>query len=307
LSHAVATGPLGIRPLGCAHGVAEGASGDWQRQGCIDDQVRPQEVQCKTFAITASDGDGGSEVMSGASRSGFSAEVSHAATEPAVLTSRCFLSDAHVLVPMVEMARLGRVTAAGPNGARACSVHPQGSQERTLVEITTKCGKIVVTATHRLPVRRGQSWTPEEASCIREGDIVRTASATANGEEVVMKVQRCTRCENAFELDVWEDGEIFTVSSNSVARGHMFGPSVAVLGVGTKNTEIREESAPPRLKDLPSEGSRYHPVDGARCGAICKQFQWKGFCREGRYCSFCHLHHPDASKRAPRGRRSERQ
>mmetsp|Transcript_107534 Transcript_107534/g.213562 ORF Transcript_107534/g.213562 Transcript_107534/m.213562 type:complete len:845 (-) Transcript_107534:128-2662(-) len=224
--------------------------------------------------------------------------ASQAATEPAMHSTHCLLSDAYVLVPITAASGMGRFTAAGPHGARACMVRPQGQQERDIVTIQTNSGETSVTASHRLAVRRRGTWTVVEVDGVLPQDVVRTMQS----EEQVLNVSSMIRSTPAFELEVHDDGEVFIWTCSRSTGGHWQGASLAVLGRESKR-ENRSQSAPPRLCDLPSEGSRFHPMDGSPCGSICRRAQRPGGCRDGRYCRFCHFDHEGQSRRGQRGAR----
>ena len=74
---------------------------------------------------------------------------------------------------------------------------------------------------------------------------------------------------------------------------------------------MRASSAPPLRTSGTSSSDSSGPSIGSRlhqegcCRNVCKKFL-RGRCEEAGECRFCHLPHPEESKRAPRGSRINR-
>ena len=233
------------------------------------------------------------------------------------LAEDCVPGGAYLLVPIEWAARLSKRStcfAAGPDGNRMCEVLLQRQTNRQVAAFALQeGGRIRVTGDHPFRVCRSGSWIHEQARGLQVGDVVVTS---AGEEQVVHRYPASFSDEDVFALNIFEHpsyggaSEIFIFTPSQGKNGQLSFSGVAVLGTsgpvgGFAAQAPRSSSAPPRLRDLPSAGSVHHPRDG-RCLNVCKQFLRTGQCSRGRECHFCHLPHPEESKRSYRGPRSER-
>ena len=240
-----------------------------------------------------------------------------AAAPNVCIAEDCVPGGTYMLVPIEWAARLSKRStcfAAGPDGNRMCEVLLQKQANRQVAAFALQeGGRIRVTGDHAFRVCRSGSWIHEQARGLQVGDVVVTS---AGEEEVVHRYPASFSDEDVFALNIFQHpsygraSEIFIFTPNQGKNGQFSFSGVAVLGTSGPVGDFaiqapRSSSAPPRLRDLPSAGSVHHPREG-RCLNVCKQFLRSGQCSRGRECHFCHLPHPEESKRSYRGPRAER-
>ncbi|CAE7228740.1 unnamed protein product [Symbiodinium microadriaticum] len=231
-----------------------------------------------------------------------------AAAPNVCIAEDCVPGGTYMLVPIEWAARLSKRStcfAAGPDGNRMCEVLLQKQANRQVAAFALQeGGRIRVTGDHAFRVCRSGSWIHEQARGLQVGDVVVTS---AGEEEVVHRYPASFSDEDVFALNIFQHpsygraSEIFIFTPNQGKNGQFSFSGVAVLGTSGPVGDFaiqapRSSSAPPRLRDLPSAGSVHHPREG-RCLNVCKQFLRSGQCSRGRECHFCHLPHPEESKR----------
>ena len=223
--------------------------------------------------------------------------IPSASLAPCPRGSDCLPRNTYILVPVTEAARLGALFAAGPGGNKVIQVRSQGPGARLMRKFCIGPAMHDLTATHPLRVMRSGNWIQEQASTLQVGDIVNTSDGMKKIES--LSAPRVSS-EEVFSLDVRDGGEAYVFTPTRNADGQMSWSGVAVLGSMEKAQ--RSRSAPPRWPSaLPSEGSRLCKGE-AHCSNVCRNFK-RGKCADGVDCRFCHLPHPEESKRQPRGPR----
>lgn len=212
----------------------------------------------------------------------------------------CLPPNTYFLVPVAEVARLGALLAAGPNGNNLIQVCAQGAAARLMRKFRVRGSSVLhnFTANHPLRVMRSGNWIQEHASTLQVGDVLDTVSGL---QEIESTSAPEMSSEEVFSLDVQDGGEAYVFTPTQNADGQLSWSGVAVLG-SMKETQERSRSAPPQLRsEMPSKGS-WQCKDRERCSNICRKFL-KGKCSEGSHCRFCHRPHPEESTRQPRGPR----
>lgn len=235
---------------------------------------------------------------------------------PQFLSGRhdCIPGKTYLLVPIEFASRFGALRAAGPSGDRICEVTEEESNQRLMSVLHLGDGEHRLTANHPLRVNRSGVWIQEEAARLHLGDAI----VTTMGMEVLSKMPATLlSTEPVYKLDIERThlgkGEVFICTSVN-DNGHKRFSGIAVLSSPKQeNSSMRASSAPPLRTSgtSSSDSSGFGPSIGSRlhqegcCRNVCKKFL-RGRCEEAGGCRFCHLPHPEESKRAPRGSRNNR-